>query len=112
MVPSGNTLVMGGLISDSTQKAFTKVPFLGDIPGLGYAFRKESKAREKANLVIFLTPTIIESEDYQPHRTDFLNTPLPEHDDSMPAYYDRGKPYGKVKEEEAANATGDLTLNR
>jgi type II secretory pathway component GspD/PulD (secretin) len=112
MVPSGNTLVMGGLISDSTQKAFTKVPFLGDIPGIGYAFRKESKAREKANLVIFLTPTIIESEDYQPHRTEFLNTPLPEHDESLPAYYDRGKPYSKVKEEEEAKATGDLTLNR
>jgi general secretion pathway protein D len=51
MVPSGNTLVMGGLISDTTQKTFIKVPFLGDIPGLGYAFRKESKAREKANLI-------------------------------------------------------------
>lgn len=109
MVPSGNTLVMGGLISDSTQKAYTKVPFLGDIPGLGYAFRKESKAREKANLVIFLTPTIIEGEDFQPYRTDFLNTQMPEHDDSMPAYYDRGKPYEKIKEE---GATGDLTLNR
>ena len=104
MVPSGNTLVMGGLVSDSTQKAYTKVPFLGDIPGLGYAFRKESKAREKANLIIFLTPTIIEDGDMQPYRTEFLNTQMPEHEDSMPAYYDRGKPYDKVKEEERERA--------
>jgi general secretion pathway protein D len=113
LVPSGNTLVMGGLISDSTQKAFTKVPFLGDIPGIGYAFRKESKAREKANLIIFLTPTIIEDADFQPYRTDFLNTQMPEHDESMPAYYDRGKPYNKVKEEEKEKAAaGELTYNR
>jgi Flp pilus assembly secretin CpaC len=115
MVPSGNTLVMGGLISDSTQKSYTKVPFLGDIPGLGYAFRKEGKAREKANLIIFLTPTIIEDADFQPYRTDFLNTKMPEHDETMPAYYDRGKPYDKVKDEEKARAaaeSGDLSYNR
>jgi Flp pilus assembly secretin CpaC len=104
MVPSGNTLVMGGLVSDSTQKSYTKVPFLGDIPGLGYAFRKESKAREQANLIIFLTPTIIEDGDMQPYRTEFLNTQMPEHENSMPAYYDRGKPYDKVKEEERERA--------
>ena len=104
MVPSGNTLVMGGLISDSTQKSYVKVPFLGDLPGIGMAFRKESKAREKANLIIFLTPTIIEDADFQPTRTEFLNTKMPEHDDSMPAYYDRGKPYEKVQEEQRERA--------
>ena len=114
LVPSGNTLVMGGLISDSTAKAYTKVPFLGDIPGLGYAFRKESKQREKANLIIFLTPTIIEDSDFQPYRTEFLNTQMPEHEDSMPKYYDRGAPYQKVKEQERerAAASGELTLNQ
>jgi general secretion pathway protein D len=113
LVPSGNTLVMGGLISDSTQKSYTKVPFLGDIPGLGYAFRKESKAREKANLIIFLTPTIIEDSDFQPTRTEFLNTQMPEHEDSMPKYYDRGAPYQKVREQEKERAAkGELTLNQ
>lgn len=102
LVPSGNTLVMGGLISDSTQKGFTKVPFLGDIPLLGYAFRRESKAREKANLMIFLTPTIVQDADFQPHQTDFLKTQLPIHDEAMPAYYDRGKPYGELKAEKKA----------
>jgi general secretion pathway protein D len=91
---------MGGLISDSTQKTYTKVPLLGDIPGLGWAFRKESKAREKANLIVFVTPTIIEGEDFQPTRTEFLNTPMPPHDDGMPDTYNRGKPWQKIKEEE------------
>ncbi len=93
IVPSGNTLVMGGLISDSTQKAYTKVPFLGDIPVLGYAFRKDSTDRSKANLIIFVTPTIIEDTDYQPYRTEFLNTKMPEHDQSLPPLHERGKPY-------------------
>lgn len=99
MVPSGNTLVMGGLISDTTQKGYTKVPFLGDLPGLGWAFRKESKNREKANLIIFITPTIIEDEHFQPSKTDFLATKLPIPEEEMPKYYDRGKPYQKVKRE-------------
>jgi hypothetical protein len=94
MVPSGNTLVMGGLISDTTQKGYTKVPFLGDIPGLGWAFRRESKENSKANLIVFLTPTIIEGDDFQPYRTEFLNTPMPEHGagvDDKP--WNRGKPW-------------------
>jgi Flp pilus assembly secretin CpaC len=100
LVPSGNTLVMGGLISDSSQKTYTKVPILGDIPGLGWAFRKESKSREKANLIVFVTPTIIDTEDFQPYRTEFLNTPMPEHDGGMPNAWNRGKPWAKVVEEE------------
>jgi type II secretory pathway component GspD/PulD (secretin) len=34
MIPSGNTLVMGGMVNDSNTKNYTKVPILGDIPGL------------------------------------------------------------------------------
>jgi type II secretory pathway component GspD/PulD (secretin) len=79
MIPSGNTLVMGGLSQDISNKGFTKVPFLGDIPVLGWAFRSESIQRKKRNIFIFVTPTIIEDEDYQPYRTDFLNTKMPEH---------------------------------
>ncbi|HUS36939.1 MAG TPA: secretin N-terminal domain-containing protein [Verrucomicrobiae bacterium] len=79
MIPSGNTLVMGGLSQDISNKGFTKVPFLGDIPVLGWAFRSESIQRKKRNIFIFVTPTIIEDADYQPYRTDFLNTKMPEH---------------------------------
>lgn len=105
LVPSGFTLVMGGLISDSSQKTYTKVPLLGDIPGLGWAFRKEAKSREKANLIVFVTPTIIETEDFQPYRTEFLNTKMPEHDATQPDVWNRGKPYKKLKEEEQGQKT-------
>ena len=103
IIPSGNTLVMGGLISDATQKSFTKVPFLGDIPVLGYAFRRESKERSKGNLIIFVTPTIIEDLDFQPYRTEFLNTPMPEHEDAMPPIHERGKPWDPTGKDQEAN---------
>jgi len=72
MIPSGNTLVMGGLITDNVNKGYTKVPFLGDIPGIGWGFRKETKVRSKANLLIFVTPTLIEAAHFQAPSTDFL----------------------------------------
>ena len=107
IVPSGNTLVMGGLISDSTLKSYTKVPLLGDIPVLGWAFRHESKERSKANLIIFLTPTIIESEDFQPTRTQFLNTSLPTVPEENVSYLDRGKPKNWGKKTKADEDVGD-----
>ncbi len=77
LIPSGNTLVLGGLVQDETKDAATKVPVLGDLPVLGYAFRSKSRARDKMNLMIFLTPTIVRDEDFRPTKTEFLKTPLP-----------------------------------
>ena len=51
------------------------MPVLGDVPGLGWAFRSESKSMSKDNLIIFLTPTIVRDEDFQDTApTDFLNS--------------------------------------
>ena len=94
MIPSGNTLVMGGLIQDNVHEQDTKVPLLGDIPGLGYLFRSESKSRTKSNMTIFLTPTIVEDEDFQPTKSNFLKTKVPVKDsieDDWSAW-DSGKP--------------------
>jgi len=77
LIPSGNTLVMGGLISDNLTKARTKVPILGDIPGLGYAFRSSSKKRDKRNLIIFITPTVVTDDDFAPTQTEFLKKKAP-----------------------------------
>ena len=77
LIPSGNTLVMAGLIKDNLNKTRTKVPILGDLPGLGYAFRSSSKDRRKANLVIFITPTIVTDEDFAPSQTEFLKKKAP-----------------------------------
>jgi type II secretory pathway component GspD/PulD (secretin) len=74
LIPSGNTLVMGGLVSDDSTVGNTKVPIMGDIPGLGWLFRQETKTQAKRNLLIFITPTIVQDEDFQPTQTDFLKT--------------------------------------
>ena len=74
LIPNGNTLVMGGLVQDAPSASYTKVPFLGDVPGLGWAFRSETKSMSKDNLVIFLTPTIVQDTDFNPAPTDYLQS--------------------------------------
>ena len=74
LIPSGNTLVMGGLLNDNSTEGNTKVPIMGDIPGLGWLFRSEAKTQNKKNLIVFITPTIVQNEDFQPTQTDFLKT--------------------------------------
>ncbi|MBW2229647.1 MAG: type II secretion system secretin GspD [Deltaproteobacteria bacterium] len=63
VVKDGETVVIGGLISDRWIYGERKVPFLGDIPGLGWAFKSTSKDLRKINLLIFLTPHIIRNPD-------------------------------------------------
>ncbi len=94
MIPSGNTLVLGGLVQDDIRLGNTKVPVLGDIPGLGYLFRSDTKSRQKSNLLVFLTPTIVQDDDYQPNKSDYLKTPAPEHDELEGEWgaWDSGKP--------------------
>jgi len=74
LIPNGNTLVMGGLVNDSPVSQSTKVPILGDFPLLGYAFRSESKSLNKDNLIIFITPTIVQDSDFRPAPTTYLKT--------------------------------------
>ena len=76
LIPSGNTLVMGGLLNDNSTKGDTKVPIMGDIPGLGWLFRSENKTQNKKNLIVFITPTIVDNEAFQPSTTgsEFLQT--------------------------------------
>ncbi len=62
LVKDQSTVVIGGLIRDVENETQEKVPFLGDIPLLGVLFRSESTLTSKQNLVLMLTPYIIESE--------------------------------------------------
>jgi type II secretory pathway component GspD/PulD (secretin) len=80
MIPSGHTLVMGGMVQDAVNTGNTKVPILGDLPVFGYLFRSDTKSRQKSNLLVFLTPTIVQDEDFQPTTTDFLKNRVPTHD--------------------------------
>jgi len=58
-VKDGNTLVLGGLINESEATTVAKIPFLGDIPVLGQFFRNIGKTRSKNEVVIMVTPKIL-----------------------------------------------------
>ncbi|PYL37591.1 MAG: hypothetical protein DMF34_09855, partial [Verrucomicrobia bacterium] len=60
LIKSGDTLAIGGLLQDEQTKARSKVPILGDVPILGYFFQEKLNARTKRNLLVFVTPTIID----------------------------------------------------
>src|SRR5437588_1815980 len=60
LIKSGDTLAIGGLLQDEVTKARTKVPILGDVPVLGYLFQEKLNSRVKRNLLVFVTPTIID----------------------------------------------------
>lgn len=59
LVNNGQTVVLGGIYEQIRRTTKSKVPFLGDIPGLGNLFRNKSVQNDKAELLIFVTPTII-----------------------------------------------------
>ncbi|WP_068711829.1 pilus (MSHA type) biogenesis protein MshL [Vibrio tritonius] len=61
----GDVVVIGGLMKTSVSKKQTKVPLLGDIPGLGHLFRSKSNATEKTELVILLKPTVVGVNTWQ-----------------------------------------------
>jgi len=60
LIKSGDTLAIGGLLQDEVTKSRTKVPVLGDIPVVGYLFQEKLNSRVKRNLLVFVTPTIID----------------------------------------------------
>jgi len=76
LIPNSNTLVMGGLVQNNPSASYTKVPLLGDVPGLGFFFRSENKSEDRENLLIFITPTIVRDTDFQaaPHASEFLQS--------------------------------------
>ncbi|WP_347455477.1 type IV pilus secretin PilQ family protein [Acinetobacter thermotolerans] len=59
LVENGETVVLGGIFEQETLNQQTKVPFLGDIPYLGRLFRKDAKSDNKRELLIFVTPRIV-----------------------------------------------------
>jgi type II secretory pathway component GspD/PulD (secretin) len=60
-VKNGETIVIGGLVRDTVQENVTRVPLLGSLPLLGTLFRNTNKSTKKVELIIFITPTLMES---------------------------------------------------
>lgn len=61
MVKNNEPLIIGGLISDSDIDAIKKIPLLGDLPILGYLFKYKTSTKRRTELIILITPRIIEN---------------------------------------------------
>ena len=59
LVENGGTVVLGGIYEQNTRTSVTKVPFLGDLPVVGYLFKTTSKQDDRTELLIFITPRIV-----------------------------------------------------
>lgn len=59
VLDSGHTVVLGGLMQDSTSETISKIPFLGDLPIVGGLFRQKSESSTRKNLLIFITARIL-----------------------------------------------------
>lgn len=80
-VRSGATMVIGGLMDSSEQKTINKFPFLGDIPIIGEFFKYTSKSKDKQELIILVTPYLVEDEELSQTKMS----------DSMKEFYDKGR---------------------
>jgi Flp pilus assembly secretin CpaC len=64
-LPAGYSLILGGFINEHMEEARNKVPILGNIPLVGYAFRSKNYIKERTNLVFIITPTAYDAKSPQ-----------------------------------------------
>lgn len=60
LVDDGQTIVLGGIYSENKQHQLERIPFLGDLPIIGYLFRRTSEREKRRELLIFITPKIVQ----------------------------------------------------
>jgi len=72
VIPDGHALAIGGLAETIATVNNVKVPLLGDIPALGYLFKKQSKSKTNRRVIAYIVPRIItrDSDEYQPYEFD------------------------------------------
>ncbi len=59
LVENGGTVAIGGIFEESEREDVTKVPLLGDLPGLGYLFKSRTRSTSKSELLVFITPRLL-----------------------------------------------------
>ncbi|MFZ5583836.1 MAG: type IV pilus secretin PilQ [Pseudomonadota bacterium] len=59
LVDNGGTVVIGGIYEETENRSVSRIPFLGDLPYVGFLFKNTSTDREKVELLVFITPKII-----------------------------------------------------
>ncbi len=75
---SGQTMAIGGLMRSNVTQLLTKVPMLADIPILGKLFTSRAFSRDETELIILITPTIVNPKDYVPNTTGEMKDSLKE----------------------------------
>lgn len=63
LAQSGQTIMLGGLMSENVNNSQTKVPLLGDLPVLGALFRSDKRSKTKTELIILITPRVLDNAD-------------------------------------------------
>lgn len=63
IIKNNHTIVIGGMIKTDKNDSVSKVPFLGDLPGIGQLFRKKTTKESRTELIIFITPHIVRQHD-------------------------------------------------
>lgn len=90
VVKDQQTVVIGGLMRDKIDIGETKIPLLGDIPVIGWLFRSKKQQKTKTNLLLFLTPYVIESqEDFRA----IFERKMRERREFMERFYGQGRQY-------------------
>ena len=70
LVRSGHTVVIGGLMENSITTDVSQIPFLGSIPGIGSLFRSESQTERKTEIIILLTPHVLQNDALEQRSKD------------------------------------------
>lgn len=70
VLSSGQTMAIGGLISNETHRDVQKLPLLGDLPVIGNLFKNTSFTRNETELIILITPTIVDPAEYIPQSSE------------------------------------------
>lgn len=91
IVESGQTAVLGGLVTQSTAKGITKVPFFGDIPLVGELFKYRDRSDTRVHLLIYITPRISKSTDMMSQE---LKDNIKKHKEELNKEYERLKNKG------------------
>lgn len=102
------TAVLGGLLTDRETVNENKVPLLGDIPIVGWLFKGSDTKKEKRNLLVFITPTIIKGEDQREKTKEILGQKLEERINFIRKYMKGKDPHGESLNELIPNSKAIL----
>lgn len=106
-VKDGQTIMIGGLIGTDTTVSDSGIPLLKDIPWLGYLFKYESRQKTKTELIIMLTPYVIETEDVLDQYIREFKGKMTELRQELRSDVKSVRPLRQMREENAAASIGE-----